>query len=34
VEVEKLLHDTKLDEQMKGLGQWDDWESGKRGVSH
>jgi len=32
-EVEKLLRDTKLDEQMKGLGQWDDWESGKRGVS-
>jgi hypothetical protein len=32
-EVEKLLHDTKMDEQMKGLGQWDDWESGKRGVS-
>jgi hypothetical protein len=32
-EVEKLLHDTKLDEQMKGIGQWDDWEAGKRGVS-
>ena len=32
-EVEKLLRDTKLDEQMKGLGQWADWESGKRGVS-
>jgi hypothetical protein len=32
-EVEKLLRDTKLDEQMKGLGQWDDWVAGKRGVS-
>ena len=32
-EVEKLLRDTKLDEQMKGLGQWDDWNSGNRGVS-
>ena len=32
-EVEKLLHDTKLDEQMKGIGQWDDWTAGKRGVS-
>jgi hypothetical protein len=33
-EVEKLLRDTKLDEQMKGLGQWDDWVAGKRGVSN
>jgi Zn-dependent M28 family amino/carboxypeptidase len=32
-EVEKLLRDTKLDEQMKGSGQWDDWVAGKRGVS-
>jgi hypothetical protein len=32
-EVEKLLHDTKLDEQMKSFGQWDDWAAGKRGVS-
>ena len=32
-EVDKLLKDTKLDEQMKGLGQWDDWVSGRRGVS-
>ena len=32
-EVEKLLRDSKLDEQMKGLGQWDDWRGGKRGVS-
>lgn len=32
-EVEKLLRDTKLDEQMKSLGQWDDWAAGKRGVS-
>ena len=32
-EVEKLLRETKMDEQMKGLGQWDEWESGKRGAS-
>ena len=32
-EVDKLLKDTKLDEQMKALGQWDDWISGRRGVS-
>lgn len=32
-EIDKLLKDTKLDEQMKALGQWDDWISGKRGVS-
>ena len=32
-EVDKLLKDTKLDEQMKGLGQWDDWVAGRRGVS-
>ncbi len=32
-EVEKLLRDTKLDEQMKNAGQWDDWVAGKRGVS-
>ena len=32
-EVDKLLKDTKLDEQMKALGQWDDWVSGRRGVS-
>jgi hypothetical protein len=32
-EVEKLLHDTKLEDQMRGWGQWQDFESGKRGVS-
>jgi Zn-dependent M28 family amino/carboxypeptidase len=32
-EVDRLLKDTKLDEQMKALGQWDDWAAGKRGVS-
>jgi hypothetical protein len=32
-EVEKLLRDSKLDEQMKSFGQWDDWEAGKRGVN-
>jgi carboxypeptidase Q len=30
-EVEKLLKDTKLDQQMKSFGQWDDFQSGKRG---
>jgi carboxypeptidase Q len=30
-EVEKLLTGTKLDEQMKALGQWEDFKSGKRG---
>jgi carboxypeptidase Q len=32
-EVEKLLHDTQVDEQMKAFDQWNDWEEGKRGVS-
>jgi Iap family predicted aminopeptidase len=32
-EVDKLLKDTKLDEQMKAMGQWDDWVAGRRGVS-
>jgi carboxypeptidase Q len=32
-EVNELLRSTKMDEQMKALGQWDDWKSGKRGVS-
>jgi hypothetical protein len=31
-EVEKLLVDTKLDKQMKAFGQWDDWQSRRRGV--
>ena len=30
-EIQKLLTDTKLDEQMKLFGIWPDWESGKRG---
>jgi hypothetical protein len=30
-EVEKLITDTKLDEQMKALGQWEDFKAGKRG---
>jgi Zn-dependent M28 family amino/carboxypeptidase len=30
-EVNKLITDTRLDEQMKMFGQWDDWASGKRG---
>jgi len=32
-EVEKLLHDTKLEDQMKGLGQWQEFVSGRRGVT-
>jgi carboxypeptidase Q len=32
-EIERLLTDTKLDEQMKLFGQWDDFKSGKRGFS-
>ena len=32
-EVEKLLVDTKLTEQMKAFGQWEDWVAGRRGVS-
>ena len=31
-EVEKLVIDTKLDEQMKAFRQWDDFKSGKRGL--
>lgn len=31
-QVEKLIKDTKLDEQMKPFGQWDDFTSGRRGV--
>lgn len=31
-QVEKLLRDTRLDQQMKLFGQWDDWKAGLRGV--
>jgi carboxypeptidase Q len=31
-EVEKLVVDTKLDQQMKLFGQWDDFKAGKRGL--
>ncbi|HEX6897090.1 MAG TPA: M20/M25/M40 family metallo-hydrolase [Bryobacteraceae bacterium] len=31
-EVEKLLEDTKMVDQMKVFGQWDDFKSGKRGL--
>lgn len=31
-QVEQLLKATKLDEQMKGLDQWDSWLSGNRGI--
>ena len=32
-EVEKLLRASKLDEQMKSFGQWDDWAAGRRGAN-
>jgi carboxypeptidase Q len=32
-QVEKLLKETKLDDQMKAFEQWEDWQNGKRGVS-
>jgi Iap family predicted aminopeptidase len=32
-EVEKLLQDAKLVDQMKAFGQWEDWTTGKRGLS-
>ncbi len=32
-EVEKLLHETKLDEQMKAFNQWEMWMSHKRGIN-
>jgi hypothetical protein len=32
-EVERLLQQTKLDEQMKGWGQWDEWVEKKRGAN-
>jgi carboxypeptidase Q len=32
-EVEQLLKATKLDQQMKAFGQWDDWAAGRRGAS-
>jgi Zn-dependent M28 family amino/carboxypeptidase len=31
-EVEKLVIDTKLDQQMKAAGQWEEYKAGKRGV--
>ncbi|HLX86326.1 MAG TPA: M20/M25/M40 family metallo-hydrolase [Terriglobales bacterium] len=30
-EIEKMLHETHLDEEMKGMGMWDEWVTGKRG---
>ena len=30
-QIVETLRESKLDEAMKGLGMWDDWESGKRG---
>jgi Zn-dependent M28 family amino/carboxypeptidase len=32
-QTEKLISDTKLEEQMRAFGHWDDWRSGKRGVA-
>ena len=33
-EVEALLKETKLDEQMKSFGQWEDWAAGRTGEHH
>ncbi len=33
-EVEQLLRATRLDEQMKALGQWEEWTEGKRGAGN
>lgn len=30
-EIEALMHETKLDEQMKAFGLWEEWEKGARG---
>ena len=30
-EIEQLMRDTHLDQQLKDLGMWSDWETGKRG---
>ena len=30
-QIEKTLHDTHVDEQLKALGMWEEWASGKRG---
>ncbi len=30
-EIEQTLHDTHLDQELKDMGVWDDWASGKRG---
>ena len=30
-EIEQLMRDTHLDQQLKDLGMWSDWESGRRG---
>jgi Zn-dependent M28 family amino/carboxypeptidase len=30
-QIEQLLRDTKLDDQLKTFGQWDDWMQGRRG---
>jgi hypothetical protein len=32
-EVDQLLKATKIDEQMKAFGQWQDWMSHRRGLS-
>lgn len=31
-EIDKVIKDSKLEEQMKAFGQWDGWISGKRGI--
>jgi carboxypeptidase Q len=33
-EVEEVLKESRVDEQMKAFGQWEDWLAEKRGVTH
>ncbi len=30
-QIEETLHESKLDQELKNMGMWDDWEKGKRG---
>jgi hypothetical protein len=30
-QIEQTLHETHLDQELKGMGMWDDWANGKRG---
>ena len=30
-QIEQMLHETHLDQEMKDMGEWDEWANGKRG---